>query len=69
MEYIFLALGIVLAIDAISTIMNPIGYHIDVMRLEAQGHRNAVPKTAIGRFLASGCLAGMFFFLAYHFWS
>lgn len=68
MEYIFLVLGIAFGVDAISTIMDPMRYHVDVMRLEAQGHRDAVPKTPLGRFLASGCLAGMFFYLSYHFW-
>ena len=67
MEYIFLILGIIFIIDAISTIMNPVSYHWDVARLEAKGHRDAVPKTPLGRFLASGCLAAMFFYLTYHF--
>ena len=68
MEYVFLLIGIIFSIDAITTIIDPMRYHIDVIRLEAQGHRGAVPKTALGRFLASGCVAGMFFYLAYYFW-
>lgn len=69
MEYIFLVIGIVFSIDAISTILNPVGYQIDLIELEAKGHRGAVPQTALGRFLASGSLAAMFFYLTYFFWS
>jgi hypothetical protein len=68
MEYIFLIIGIIFIIDAVSTITNPVGYLHDVARLNVNGHGGAVPKTPFGRFLASGCLAGMFFYLAYHFW-
>lgn len=67
MEYIFLILGLVFIIDALSTFMNPVRYLHDVARLKAN-ERGAVPKTPFGRFMVSSGLAGMFFYLTHHFW-
>lgn len=69
MEYIFLVLAIIFAIDGIDTILHPWKYLREVAELEEiKGHRNAVPQTPIGRFLASGSVSGVLFYLAYYFW-